>query len=223
MADGSTTFRKRTPRLLRQRDTIAIATEGIKTEPDYFTYLQRKYRETIIYVISRDHSRSEPMQVLDDLIEYKGQKSGLRNKAKAHWIVIDIDGRSPEVIRRVTAKAAQNDILVADSNPCFELWLLLHRKALRDYDDNVLEEFLRNEKIGNRTRLEIELVKVCGEYNKRNIRESDFLPYVTTAIMNAHDTDPRPNSPWIHQIGSRVYRLIQTIRDVSASPQNPSH
>ena len=163
------------------------------------------------------------MQVLDDMIDYLGQDSQGRNDSKLQWIVIDNDGRPSSVMDDVIAKAAENYLSVADSNPCFELWLLLHRKPLRDYDNNVIEQLLKNEKIGDRSRLEVELVKVCGEYNKSDLRESDFLPYVTTAIMNAHDTDLRPNSPWIHQIGSRVYRLIQIIREMSSSPNNPRH
>lgn len=221
MAKSRSTARTRVPGGLRERLTVIIATEGARTEPDYFIYLQRKFRETNIDIVPRDYSRSDPMQVLDDMIEYKGQKSPRRSNVKAHWIVIDNDGRPPDDMRKVIARATENDLFVADSNPCFELWLLLHRKPLSDYDDSEIEELKRNEKIGNRSRLEMELVKVCGEYNKSNIREKDFLRYVTTAINNAQKTDTKPKVPWMCQIGTRVYRLALLIREGDSSPHNP--
>ena len=167
-------FAKRKPIGLSERDTIVIATEGEKTEPDYSIYLQRRFREIIVDIVPRDYSRSDPMQVLDDLIDYIGQESPGRNNAKAHMIVIDNDGRPPEVMDEVITKATENCVSVADSNPCFELWLLFHRKPLSDYDDNEIVQLQRNEKTGTRTRMEAELVKVCGEYNKNDLRASDL-------------------------------------------------
>ena len=221
MAKNRSAARKRIPGGLRERLTIVIATEGARTEPDYFIYLQRKFRDINIDIISRDYSRSDPMQVLDDLIKYKERKSPSPSIIKAHWIVIDNDGRPPDDMRRVMEKAKAKGLCVADSNPCFELWLLLHRKPLSDYDDREIEELKKNEKTGNRTRLEAELVKICGEYNKSDLRQSDFLPYVTTAIKNAHESDTKPNSPWMHQIGTRVYRLARSIKDSDSSTHNP--
>lgn len=198
---------------LTERETIVIATEGEKTEPDYLTYLQRKYRMVIIKFIPRDYSCSDPMQVLEDLIDFKNQESSRWGKVKEHWIVIDIDGRCSDVMDAVIRKADLNGLRVADSNPSFELWLLLHRKALSDYEAEEVKKLHMNERIGDRTRLELELIKVCGEYNKSDIRDSDYLPYVTTAIKNAYNEDTKPRSLWMHQIGTRVYRLAQSIKD----------
>lgn len=211
MSRSGSRHAKRKPIGLTERETIVIATEGEKTEPDYFIYLQRKFRRANIEIVPRDYSCSDPMRVLEDLIEYKNNEPRRRNNTKEHWIVIDINGRCSKVIEKVVRKAVCNGLLVADSNPCFELWLLLHRKPLSDYTDDLLKELQQNERIGNRTRLEVELVKICGEYNKSGIRESDFLPYITIAIQNAYTADIKPNSPWILRIGSRVYKLVESI------------
>lgn len=172
---------------------------------------------TVIDVIPRDYSCSDPKQVLEDLIEYKKNKSQRQNKVKEYWIVIDIDDRCSNAIDDVVRKADLNGLHVADSNPSFELWLLLHRKPLTDYSVEELKELQRNEKTVDRSKLELELISVCGGYNKSDIRESDFLPYVTIAISNSFDVDTKPTSLWMHQIGTRVYRLVQSVKDSSST------
>ena len=62
---------------------------------------------------------------------------------------------------------------------------------------------------------------ICGSYSKSKLKTSDYLPHISTAIENARKSDIRPNDRWLNQIGSRVYKLVQSIID--SSPNNPLH
>ena len=222
MAKGRSNARTRTPSGRRERLTVVIATEGERTEPDYFTYLQRKKRSINVEHVPRNHSHTEPMQVLCDLIKHKKKLKHLGNRVKGFWIVIDNDKRPSEKFHQVAATANQHGVNIADSNPSFELWLLLHHRSLDSYSEVKLEELKANEKGPSRSgkrRLERELAEVLGSYNKRKLKESDFMPYVKIAIENAAKTDTRPNDRWLNKIGSRVYKLVQSIID--SLPHNP--
>ena len=43
-----------------------------------------------------------------------------------YWLVFDCDDNSQEELQRVIAKAERNKVHWCFSNPCFELWYLLH-------------------------------------------------------------------------------------------------
>jgi hypothetical protein len=71
------------------------------------------------------------------------------------------------------------------SNPCIELWLLLHYTDLSHY---CIQMILENKKEGRRTYTEMLLKDdyLNGSYNKTRIQfERNFKPYVHSAIMNS--------------------------------------
>jgi len=71
------------------------------------------------------------------------------------------------------------------SNPCIELWFLLHYTDLSNY---CLQSILENKKEGSRTYTEILLKNdyLGGSYNKSRIQfERNFKPYVPLAIRNS--------------------------------------
>ncbi|WP_069472057.1 RloB family protein [Candidatus Marithrix sp. Canyon 246] len=101
---------------------------------------------------------------------------------------------------------------LALSNPCFELWLLLHIKSLEEYPDNALDEFLENKKVSSsRTRLEAELINLLNSYNKSNLDTAQFLPFVKQAIERAKKLDTNPKQRWSNGLGTRVYQLVEKI------------
>src|SRR5690606_25034532 len=101
--------------------------------------------------------------------------------------------------------------LFAVSNPCFEIWLLLHIKSIDEYTSEQLKELTENRKLNGRTRIEKEIIDICGTYNKSNLNSVDFLPYVETAIERARVMDVNPNHRWTNHIGTRVYLLAESI------------
>lgn len=220
--------KRRYNRFSRNNDTyrdakfIVIATEGKMTEPLYFEKLALDHRHRRIHVEVLDEqdeqsTASSPKDVIKRLNKFEreynlGQDDEL-------WLVFDRDKWTEQMLNEVVQQAKRKDYYhVADSNPCFEIWLLLHHKSLAEYDKDTLNDFKQNRRQGTRTKLERELVKICGSYNKSNPDLSHYIPFVTTAIQNAKETDTEPQTRWLNSIGTRVYRLAQSVID-SSSPQ----
>lgn len=105
----------------------------------------------------------------------------------------------------------KKNISLAVSNPCFEIWLLFHKKRLEDYSEDKIEELKSNRRINNRTALEEELLDVLGCYNKSNINMDCFIDCINNAIDEAERLDVNPSERWPSNIGTRVYLLVRQI------------
>jgi len=121
----------------RQKFTIQVFSEGVKTEVQYLKAWYRRYREGVIVNIDpRDCGRG-PLQLVEEAVAAKerASKEQRRGRGRApdvYWCVFDVDEHPniPEAI----ALADANEIRVAISNPCIELWLLLHYVDHRKWD-----------------------------------------------------------------------------------------
>ena len=105
---------------------ILIVCEGTETEPSYFMALRNREKSLIDLEI-------EPGGVPKTLVEKAAALKRSANKAAKRdpnlrydhvWCVFDID-EHPNVGEAVQ-QARDNGIELAISNPCFELWILLH-------------------------------------------------------------------------------------------------
>ena len=192
-----------------------IATEGEKTEKVYFKGLfsRNPHPKTEIFleVLTRLNSNSSPRSVLKQLDDFK--KEYLLREGDELWMVIDRDKQSWEVseISQVAALIYQKRFHFALSNPAFEIWLLLHVKDLSEYTEDEKRELFENRRVGSRTRLERELIRICGSYNKSNPNLSFFLPYVNTAIERAEALVQNPNERWPNYLGTHVYKLVKKL------------
>ena len=208
----------------RDAKFIVIATEGSKTEPRYFEALaiDDRYRNPRVHVevlsrVEDDAGSSAPNHILDQLTRY--EKDNDLVEGDELWIVIDKDKWEDSMLGEITRLVKQKQYRFADSNPCFELWLLLHYRSLDSYTDSELADLKANNKErfrSTRRRLDLELKEICGSYDSNNLKTSDYLPYVHTAIDNARNADSNLDDRWLNQIGSRVYKLVQSIIDSSA-------
>lgn len=119
----------------RRRRVIKVFTEGRLTEVEYLAKWANELRFELAIDIDRFHGT--PLALVHravDLRRAAGRTSqGVAGSFDELWCVFDCD-EHPHVdeARRV---AAQNDIRVAYSNPCFELWRVLHRQDLRRATD----------------------------------------------------------------------------------------
>jgi hypothetical protein len=140
------------------------------------------------------------------------EKEYLLGKDDELWMVVDLDRWHNRELGSVAAQCIQKNYHLAVSNPCFELWLLLHIKSLDDCTDLELQELAENKRVSDkRTRLEIELVNELGSYNKSNPDTSKFLPSVNVAIDRARELDLHPEHRWPNSLGTRVYLLAESI------------
>jgi hypothetical protein len=112
---------------------ILIVCEGRVTEAFYFDALRKELRATLIE-IEVDDKGGVPLTLVNRAVAKRQESQREAGREEDEnllydqvWCVFDIDEHpNLEVARR---KAAANDIMIADSNPCFELWGVLHYQA----------------------------------------------------------------------------------------------
>lgn len=192
---------------------FVIVSEGEKTEKTYFDDLaaDSRFNHPSVHVETIQSADSSPEHVLARLTEFNNEYE--LGDTDELWLVIDRDRWKVPMLSRVTQEALQKGFCVADSNPAFELWLLFHHRSLDDYTCEELKELEANERSGTRTRLEVELISILESYSKSNLKTSCYLPNVDAAIANASASDIKKSDRWLNQIGSRVYKLAQSIID----------
>ncbi len=194
---------------------FVIATEGQKTERVYFEGLltQNPHPKTKIYleVLPKLDSNSSPGAVLRMLDSFK--REFLLRKDDELWMVIDRDRQSLKAseISKIATLVYQKKYNLALSNPAFEVWLLLHVKDVSEYSETDIEELFENRRTGSRSRLERELVYICGSYNKSKPDLSLFLPFVTIAVERAEALVRDPNERWPDYFGTHVHKLVKKL------------
>jgi hypothetical protein len=131
-------------------------------------------------------------------------------------MVIDRDNWEEKNLSDIATKCHQAGYRIADSNPCFELWLLLHFVDFDDhYSEDAKQKLQQNPKVSNNRRLlEKELIQYAGSHNKSNLDTDVYLPLIDTAIKHAQTLDTNPEHRWMHSAGSRIYLLVQSIKNI---------
>jgi hypothetical protein len=106
---------------------ILISTEGEATETAYFTHLHRLHRERVIIVLDPRHGT--PLTLVRHAVDerercLKAERQSRGAGYNEYWVVIDVD-EHPNLAEALEL-ARSNSIAVAVSNPCIELWFVLH-------------------------------------------------------------------------------------------------
>ena len=115
--------RGHTPR--KERRVIRVLTEGRVTEPSYLIAWARRHRHSIS--LSLPESGMAPETLVDHARQHVRRRRRSRRGDQDFdeiWCVFDID-LHPNVPTAIH-NARQSGIEVAVSNPCIELWLVLH-------------------------------------------------------------------------------------------------
>ena len=194
-------------RTVQHRDAriFVIATEGTDTEPTYFRGLQeravidRSHVHVEVVETPREGGASAPKHVLGRLDAF-ASRYRLFEGLDELWLVIDVDRWPAQQLSEVAQVATQKGYELAVSNPCFELWLLLH---------------VADAPAGAQTSAECEagLRRALGAYRKTSLDLATFArrAAVEAAIGRARTLDPGDGSRWPHETGSHVYRLAERL------------
>lgn len=102
--------------------SILIVTEGEKTEPFYF----RAFDLHNARVVIENAKGTDPQTVAERAIELKTQAAKSGAAYQSVWIVFDRDSHDLLRFKRAFSLAEEHGIEIAYSNPCFEVWYLLH-------------------------------------------------------------------------------------------------
>ena len=109
------------------RREILVFTEGERTEVQYLTHWHRLHRAHVLVTIDDFHGG--PLQLVEQAVarlksDRRTEKKGGGRAPSETWCVFDID-EHPNVSEALHL-AGINDIRIAVSNPCLELWSLIH-------------------------------------------------------------------------------------------------
>ena len=204
-----------------------LSYEGTVTERKYFQdFRASKYfnNNGLIEIVPLKRPKdkgSDPFSV-KKLLNGAKKEYGF-NITDEFWLIVDRDDW--ESIHKhsfddlVTECKKEKNFYLAMSNPCFEIWLVLHLKSLDEFTQAEQILLLENAKINNKKNyIDIVVGELQGGdrgYNKRPNRDI-YLPLTKIAIQRAKSID-NLEEDYPKSIGTHLYKLIEKLIE-SESP-----
>jgi len=180
-----TDLRRRTAKRA-QRETVLIDTNGKSTEKDYFNALKampwvQAGRIVVIF------TNKAPVELVRDASRRKTE-----NDFDQAWAVCDVDEFE---IEKAAIEARRKGVGLVLSNPCFEVWLILHLTEQTSHLDNADKAC---ERIG----------KLLGkEWDKSALDFSDFEQGIAEAIKRAKLLESPPSA----NPSTDVWKVLEAI------------
>ena len=201
----------------RDARLIVIASEGKDTERIYFKALAKEYTNPRVHVHILERSEDEqnnssPEHVLKQLNDYKGHYE-LESDDEL-WLVVDRDRWTEAMLSRVATECAQDSFMhVALSNPCIELWLLLHLVDATLLTPEEQQLWMENRRKSKNAvpYLKVRLRQEMGSYHESSYDALSLIVHVEDAIERARALDKNPNDRWPQTLGTRVYLLAESV------------
>lgn len=145
------------------RARLLIVCGGEVTEPGYFIGLGRAHRGVRLKI---EKKGKDPASLVEYAAAIRRRYSELFDEV---WCVVDVDQFDLSTARR---QAEMNAVRLAISNPCFEVWLLLHFVDCRSPVQSAAEAVRR-------------LKRHVPDYSKHELRFDRFEGGVADAITRA--------------------------------------
>lgn len=116
---------KRSGRKKRKRiPIIYLILEGEQTEKKYFDHFRRRYCNVQVITMPSDFKAADDLT--GKVRRTLGDSSYYPAEGDAIWCVFDCDDNTDAMLSRAEKTASEEGYSIAFSNPCFELWYLLH-------------------------------------------------------------------------------------------------
>jgi hypothetical protein len=181
-----------------ERRTIVVFCEGEASEPDYIRTLKRlpNVRRNTSVTIEIDPEHGVPMTLVQAAIERRHD-----GEVDECWCLFDVEWpRHHPNLRRAVDLAAQHGIEVAISNPCFELWLILHYEDQTAFMDTKAAE-RRSRQLDGRAGKQID----GTSYMERRKEAAGRAAALAERHAGNETTFPKDNP------SSTMYRLLAAI------------
>ena len=184
----------------KQRDArlFVIATEGEKTEKQYFEYFGRKDSRVQIIVLETKGGFSAPQYILKRMKEFVRDKELWADDER--WVVFDKDKWPDAQLSQVASESRHCRFNLAVSNPCFELWLFIHLGDVQAEMDGKPCNFFDSE-----------IRRILGRFDPSHIDLAAFEPRIDAAVLRGSRLDKNSTERWPSQMGTRVYKVVQSI------------
>lgn len=200
---------------IEKEKIIVLAFEGNETEEIYFEEFKNsdRFNNSLIYLHLlkrlKTDTKSAPKHVFKKLKREAKDEYNF-NDTDELWMIIDTD-RWVDIPEIINECKNLNNMFVAVSNPCFELWLLLHIKNLSEYSEEELSRILENKRVSNNKKyIDTKIADILGSYNKIKLKPELYLPHLDLAIEQAKNLDDTQED-FPSKIGSHVYKVIQKL------------
>jgi hypothetical protein len=202
---------------------FVLSYEGTVTEKKYFQdFRASEYFNNNglieIFPLKRPKNKgSDPFSV-KKLLSWAKKEYGFKIKDE-FWLIVDRDDW--ESIHKlsfddlvVECKKEENFYL-AMSNPCFEIWLVLHLKNLSEFTEEEQNSLFENAKVSrSKNHIDIVVEQLQGGdrgYNKKP-NPNIYLPLTKTAIERAKSID-NLGEDYPKSIGTHLYKLVEKLMD----------
>lgn len=194
--------RRRTSNTAARRE-ILVFTEGEKTEPQYLVGWHRANRSRV--TVHVDPLHGSPLSLVRYAVQraQEDKRSERRGQGSAYdeiWCMFDVD-EHPN-FAEACSLAKTHGIRTAISNPCMELWMLLHYEDRTSWIDR------------HEAQRKVRMLTGLG----KSLTESVIAELMTRhddAVSRAHVLDRKhadDGSPEGENPSSNVWRLIDSIR-----------
>lgn len=201
----------------RDARLIVIASEGKDTERIYFKALAKEYTNLRVHVHILERSENEqnnssPEHVLQQLNDYKSKYDLEANDEL--WLVVDKDRWTEAMLSHVATECSQEVAMhMALSNPCFELWLLLHMEDAASLSPEEQEQWMKNRRRSKNADpyLKVRLRQKMGSYHESSYDALTLIAHIEDAIERARALDKNPTDRWPQTLGTRVYLLAKSV------------
>jgi len=131
---------------------VIIVCEGKETEPSYFENFKKRDKPLKIEIVKNAAGKSYPALIKKAVESKRKYVDGTESKWDV-WCVsdVDVDYKTPDSqsarnkqLKEYAKNATDNNFKIALSNPCFEVWFLLHFTPNIGYmqDCNTVEKVL---------------------------------------------------------------------------------
>ena len=205
----------------RDARLIVIASEGKDTERIYFKALAKEYTNPRVHVHILERSEAEqnnssPAHVLKQLNDYKEQYA--LEADDELWLVIDKDRWTEAMLSRVATECTQDEYMhMALSNPCIELWLLLHLVDVASLSPEEQKQWLEIRRNSRRKDpyLKMRLRQEMGSYHEAAYDAQMLIVHIEEAMERAKALDKNPADRWPQTLGTRVYLLAESVMNRS--------
>lgn len=165
-------LKKRGMQTRKRFPVIFIVCEGEETEPKYFSHFNKRYSGAKVRIKTSLYKNAEKLVKNAETII--GKNIYAPEDGDTMWCVFDCDANTDEALRSAFAFAKKHGYKIIFSNPCFELWFLLHYIDQNGYlkdCDAVLKKLTNKDKLPG--------------YHKNTDVYQILLPMQNKAIMRA--------------------------------------
>ncbi len=198
-------------RNLRDDRVFVVATEDTHAPEQYFRIFLLPRVKIVVLPTPMGSGKSAPRDVVERL---KSAFEGYRQSKEIQpddefWVLLDTDHHfgDTHLPSTLTAlrDAGNSGFNLAISNPCFELWLLLHHRDVQPAS----VEFSKCASVNTALRT------LLPGYAKNSLRPDQFpLPRIREAAQRAKrlaESSGDVSERWPKQPGTQIYKLVEQI------------